>query len=267
MDLITESDCQTILKNITHNSAKLLKLISYNVTPYFEKTAGFIANHLKLVITVEVNSDKGILVETVKVFIKTVPNSPSHARYVEGIGVFHKELQNFNKLLPLLQNVSNKLGHFWSPKCYLTKSKLLAFEDLTESGFKMMDSCLLDYNHLKVAAEVLGYFHGASIILESSFKINNDKCNIKEMFPDCVKENTYVDDRNHARYTWYSSSIKVVEKIIRTLKHKYTEDQMEEIASKLSKFKEDVKKTFKTSETKLNVFCHGDLWMNNIMFR
>lgn len=130
------------------------------------------------------------------------------------------------------------------------------FEELPRSKFLKVDRRAgLDLQHLKVAMEKLAKLHAASAVLnceDSQLFTHHQQPNISEyfktfhlLFINCVK--SLVDETSGENY-----------------------EEAETLVAKLNAFERNmidkVSEAFMLQGSDFGVLCHGDLWINNLLF-
>lgn len=135
----------------------------------------------------------------------------------------------------------------------------MVFEDLKVSGFTMADrKLLLDMDHCKLTMKKLGRFHAASIIHVDRYPNSFEKYNFgiinsgekaNEMMFGMISNG--IEDITSVAATWGKEYENVVENLIKN-KEKF-----------ITKIIESASSEFDT----LKVLNHGDLWVNNMMFK
>lgn len=249
--IISHQECEDLVKKVF---GKLNDCImSFKLNLIGEVPLGFLGNHYELAI--EIKNKLINEVHQLSFFVKTKPTVATHIEYVDDIGVFPKETELFENLLPKLQNVTSFLKSQWSPKCYITKKDVLVFENLAKQNYQMATDRLVDLEHCKIIVKTLAEFHAASVILEKKENIA-----INKVYPNVIKEATYILEEGYTRNKWLLSGINALTFICKMSKRE------KEAHLLSSKIKGAVAKV-KPSVDSQNVLCHGDLWLNNFMFK
>lgn len=134
--------------------------------------------------------------------------------------------------------------------------KYLMFEDLLLSKFAKVDRRAgLNVHHLKLAVEKLAKLHAASAVLsaeDDTIFTHHHQPNISEYFK-----------------TFHSLFINCVKAVVdETSGENYEEAQA--LARKLNSFEHNmidkVSEAFMLQNGDFGVLCHGDLWLNNLLF-
>ncbi|KAL5281270.1 hypothetical protein ACFFRR_004966 [Megaselia abdita] len=237
-----------------------IKVIEYDLNGNGDGPSGFLADHQLLMVLVErLLTDGSKKQDRLKFFLKSAPAAQSRLDYITEIGVFAKEVNVYSVVLPTLQKYVH--DRYFAPRCYYSKEDILVMEDLNEQGFRLGTGRdgIFDMDHLKCCLKALATFHGSSIVFEEK-----SGKSINQTYPLATTENAYPKD-NEARTTNFMNGTAALMELIKVLP-KY-KSQLDLI---LKKFPEKMKLIFeytKTSSEFRNVFQHGDLWANNVMFK
>ena len=130
-------------------------------------------------------------------------------------------------------------------------------QDLREQGFKMADRALgLDLKHSLLVMKHIGRYHGASAVLQQktpeNFLYFHEPLYGSKLFELCESLfRTGVTNLAQEMVMWPQYRERFSEKLLKLADNAYT------------KFLDSLKRR----EEEFNVLCHGDLRLNNIMFR
>lgn len=256
--------CEKYLKDQGDGSEVQMEIIDYDLKPVSEDLSGFFGYHRFLIVNVKTKNEvneKEFKTQTIRFFTKTAPvEIESRMEYLEQFGVYKKEMSVFSEVLPKLEQIFPEI----SPKCYYADNTLLVLEDLNLLHYKMAAGRdgLLDYPHLKCTVKTLAAMHVASIVYEV-----REKKKFNELFPEACVENAYPMNypKDHMRYQNFRNALKVFKEFIK-LMPKYQTNQ-EEILQKLQPLFALIYPMAQTSTKYQNVFSHGDMWANNVMFQ
>jgi len=135
--------------------------------------------------------------------------------------------------------------------------QVIVMQDLKAHGFKMADRTRgLDLQHGLLVMKQIGRYHGASAVLQQkkpeSLLYFHESLYGSKAFEAC-EDFFRTGPTNLAQEVakWPHYRDKFSEKLLNLAENAYT------------KFIDSVKRC----EEEFNVLCHGDLWLNNIMFR
>lgn len=194
-------------------------------------------------------------------FLKAVPKDvEKRAEYLDETGFFSREVQVYESLIPKLLDVSSIA---WAPECYLAKEgQFIIMEILQDFKTKSTQDLVFDFDHLKVASSTLAIFHASSIILEEK-SVHQVSVHFKEM----LTENAYPQIKGHVRQQGLENAISVLSTLLKLIPE-YSESTKLKII--IEKFPDTIRRIYKlveTSKVYRNVVSHGDLWVNNFMFK
>jgi|SRR5690349_22951050 len=249
---VNREDVQAILAKDLNNLSE--EYLSHEIVPWSDKPIGYLADHCRLRINFKSSESKDY-------FFKAVPkNVESRVGYMEETGIFAKEVKVYQNLITKLLECSSIS---WAPKCYLAKDEnFIVLEILND--FKIMSTLNLTFDvpHLKVAASTLAVFHASTLIQEkkSGRKLSED-------YKEIMKENAYPLTPGSVRRQGLENAIEVLSELLKVTPRYQNSPKLRMI---LENFPDTVRKIYKfvlPSESYTNVFNHGDLWVNNFMFK
>lgn len=260
-NMLSEEDCFTILHNKLNSCDYTLK--SFAVSGFSER-AGFLGDHFNL----KINICRKCKEEQLSFFMKTIPSTPSQREFSISSGAVFKEYRMFTKFVPLLKSHGINILEEVLPKTYLCRyDDLIVQEDLTEQGFVRLNPQLsLGFEEIKTVLKALAKFHAAFIILEE--KISKERgCNyrLNQEFQKEFQETFYTKkhkpnaDGMNASKTGARASVDAF----------YREGKLgREVLCKLLEEAVDKQEEYvKPSDRFRNTVGHGDLWVNNMLFR
>ncbi|XP_069690951.1 uncharacterized protein [Periplaneta americana] len=179
--------------------------------------------------------------------------------------IFHQETAAFSIMFPamykLLDNVPSLNNQPFSAKYLYSDShetaSSIVLEDLKVNGFRLADNRIsgLDLKHCLLVMKTIARFHAASLV-----QYEKDPT-IFEPFMD----NMFSIDEDIGIEAFFTENIKKVANEVETWpKYKDT------FAKKLHNLCDTVMEKWRLGVSRngeFNVLCHGDLWLNNMMFR
>lgn len=234
----------------------------FTIDPTFASGKG--ENYLGVLYGLDVNGVKENGEKTGLKLILKIPLDSAIMRQKAPIHkMYRREAYAYNILLPKLYALQEKFlvpesEKFRHIKCYRADAEefkeYLILDDMRAKDFKMANRReSLSVNHLKLALKTLASFHALSFVLKKSNP---------EEFDDIGRKLNDLSDFNTEGFTNYMEALK-------TRALSVIEDPV--LAEKL--------KTFSVSASKLgdyldpegispySVFCHGDCWNNNMLFK
>ncbi|XP_061398993.1 uncharacterized protein LOC133334678 [Musca vetustissima] len=253
-------------ENPSSNGNLHLNVIRYQLQPISDSPSGFFGHHRFLVVDVQVantaeDGHETINFNRIRFFIKAAPvENVSRMDYLEEFGVYKKEIMVYRDVLPALQKIFPGVA----PKCYYADNNLLVFEELQQMGHKMAAGRdgLLDYEHLQSAVKTLARLHAASMAFEYQHNVK-----INEIYPLATKEDAYPENlpTTHVRYQNFVNGLEVFGELIKQMP-KY-EKHVDYILANLKSKMSIIFQLAQPSKEFRNVFSHGDLWANNMMYK
>uniref|UniRef100_A0A1B6JDW9 CHK kinase-like domain-containing protein n=1 Tax=Homalodisca liturata TaxID=320908 RepID=A0A1B6JDW9_9HEMI len=170
---------------------------------------------------------------------------------------FTKEQTIYNELL---SKIYKKINYQFGPRSFYSPVKsVLVMQDLKEDGYIMCDRTKqLDFAHCIKVMKTIASFHATSVVIQHE----------EPKFVESISEETmYRDDSPIGGFVkmMIVPVLKMVGDMLNNIEgcEKYANlifNKMENVwSSSLERFKPKVKG--------LNVLTHGDLWINNILFK
>uniref|UniRef100_A0A1I8P7T0 CHK kinase-like domain-containing protein n=1 Tax=Stomoxys calcitrans TaxID=35570 RepID=A0A1I8P7T0_STOCA len=174
------------------------------------------------------------------------------------------EEQMFTRVLPTMEGFFNRLRNAkikLYPRCFLTEKvdghEFYVLEDLNTMGYFCADRIRgLDEAHARLLMQKIGQFHAASLMYEKKFpEIVNSlgKSHFANGATDVVAEAIAFGGMEYVANmieTWAGY-----------------EQLSSKIRSLSARFNDKVKKVVDPQNSVVNVITHGDLWINNVLFR
>lgn len=249
------------LHNCIDEVAKLkgLEDYVYHVDLVCGKGENYISNVFRILIKDVQNEEKQHSL-IVKTLINTARQDLFHEFHVREVNAYEKIVKKYEEIqenLDLKQRVV-------FPKCEYTRveksQELIILEDMKARGYeidtKLANYERLSYPQVSTAINELAKFHALSFIYEK--QDSKTFATVKSEFQDIIFSERFLNKSNKIRNYFHESfgmSLNLVEDV--DAKHK-----LEQIQTRLL----ELLKMY-TRPGKNNVLCHGDCWINNIMFK
>lgn len=252
-DWLNESFLKTVLKQDRCHD-KEVKVNSFDVTPAVPPGANYGSDLFRVQgkYQEEDNSDQ---VKEVSVLVKVLVTTQYMGKFLEEHGLGEKEYLAYSEFLPEVYKVLPKDEKFTPKLLYSLGPKAIVLEDLKDQGFEMADRLKqLDFNHCLVCMRTVAKFHAASIAVIK---------NKPEFIEKLGKHPIY--DRENAASEMIKNSACMFTKAVKTWDG--FEDFEEKSRRVLETIRDDVCDVAVPRKDILNVLNHGDLWLNNMMFK
>lgn len=228
----------------------------YHVEIVSGKGDNYIANIFRVLIK---DTEKD---NNVSVIVKTLVKTSRQDTFYELHG---REVIVYTEVIPIFESIQDHLedDKVLLPKCLYSSAEkgkeILILEDLSAQNFAM-DKKLsqfekLDYLQVRLVLSQLAKFHALSFICEEKKIESFEK--LKGRFDDIIFEKTFLDKSKLKDYfpECYEMSLKVINDLDAKKKLEQVKDKLLTIMKKY------------VQQTKYNVLCHGDCWINNILFK
>ncbi|PSN46873.1 hypothetical protein C0J52_19078 [Blattella germanica] len=203
--------------------------------------------------------------ETISLVIKAELINTEISKMTTEVGAFDKEITMFDVVIPTLRKILEDAAPgkypLYAAKCFYTHHgtpvSFLAFEDLKAVGYSLaLHSDGLDMKHCLLTLRTLAAYHAAGVVMEKTEPQKIDK------FRD---------------YFWRENMRESMEKMFNPVLHNVAleaenwpecKGQIVDSLKRLSVSSFDhLLESTRRNEEDFHVLCHGDVWMNNLMFR
>ncbi|XP_058818073.1 uncharacterized protein LOC131681334 [Topomyia yanbarensis] len=253
---LTKDYLEDILRNEKRDTCVMVE--DYSVNRALGKGENFSSDILRIRIVYKRNHE----IDRVQSYIlKVALVTEGMAAMLEEYDVFHREIIFYKNILPKIEellkmtNYQKKLA----PSCHrinINDPKHFVFEDLAQDGFKAANRKIgLDYRQLELLLEKVAKFHATT-----SFIYRQNK--------DIMKHHHYrnVNEEVHHFYTLFRNSMVVCAEMAETWP-----TTSPTIARKLYDLERTVIskacQVYTVDDSSFNVLNHGDLWVNNVMYK
>ncbi|CAG9787009.1 unnamed protein product [Diatraea saccharalis] len=228
------------------------RLIGSEVAPASETMAGFLSDHLKITLHVEVKGRQ----EDIRLFVKRVPsdNLPK-AEFVEMKNFFKKEMAMFQ----MFEEMHTTEDRPCFVKALYYNDKMIVMRDLSVDGYSIRPKLVcMDLPHLRLAAASIAKFHAAFVNYETTKAIQKSY-NFLDQYGDVVTETVYLDS------PWLRTGAKLIANVLKIFSDKH-KNLVQDLEDKISDLFIKACDSFTEYKDTVNVANHKDLWNNNIMF-
>ncbi|KAJ8708230.1 hypothetical protein PYW07_010355 [Mythimna separata] len=238
--------------------AKGIEDFEYNVDCVSGKKANYIANVFRVEIR-ETDSDKN----NISVIVKTLANTERQVMFHK---LHEREVIAYNKVITKfkdLQNVLYEHERLELSDCLFSNTEssneIIILDDLRTKGYEI-DGKLAKYENLgiKEISIVLGElakFHALSFVFQNKEPAKFNE--VKSEFHDLLYQDHFLN-KTKLRHYFFES----FETSLRQLTDEEARKKLESIDVRLL----DLLQMY-TNPSKTNVLCHGDCWVNNMLFK
>ncbi|XP_050308312.1 uncharacterized protein LOC126744795 [Anthonomus grandis grandis] len=244
-NLLSKATCIEILKkNLKHEFV----LVDFTLENINSDTLGFLGDHLLLKIFYRIQGET----REETFFVKCHPQVNENQEECLDLGLIRREVTFYKEIVSKLQSL---VPVKFSPEFYFGKDDdVLVLENLHTKNFHVSDEIYLSKDKLKSVIINQANMHAASIIFEDSRSMLHE-------FQEDLTQNRLDYVEGHIRCEWRNNGIRCVAKLCSyfTGRSDIEKRVLEYSANEMTKFDH-------IYEDGVNVFCHNDLWGNNLMF-
>lgn len=200
--------------------------------------------------------------KVLSVVVKTAASDPNTRAVMHIHAMFGREVWMYRNLIPIFKSIrkqsENDILQF--PECIEASdedgNEWLAFEDMCSKGYSLHRPRLssLDETHMKIALTALAEFHALSFVLKHQDLLLFNK--LTKQVPDTV----FPPKSEGEMFKSYLGN--VVERALNVISNKEHKEKLEKFCDNLY---EKIIEVLQPNQYR--VFCHGDYWKNNIMFK
>ncbi|CAO1334302.1 unnamed protein product [Diamesa serratosioi] len=251
---LSSDDISEILNGSLNKDAKYL---SHRILRLSEKPIGYLGDHYLLLILLELNGLK----EEKDFFLKIIPKHvEKRMEYLSETRMFQKEIGLYQTLLPRLLSLGSIK---WAPRCFFARDDdFIVLENLKDYAVIASKDLVFNKDQIILAASTLGIFHASSVVLEEQTKMK-----IVDLYPEELIENAYPRDENNIRRRGLENAIEVLKELIKRIPKYQNAANLKVILENFGKCVRRIYDFAEPSKKYRNVVNHGDLWLNNFMFK
>ncbi|XP_022837461.1 uncharacterized protein LOC111364703 [Spodoptera litura] len=238
--------------------AKGIQDFEYHVDCISGKRANYIANVFRVEIA-ETDSDDNNISVIIKTLVNTERQVLYHKLHEREVVAYHKVISKFKDI----QNVLYEHERLELSECLYSNTEnsreIIILEDLTTKGYDV-DGKLAKYENLgikeiSVVLAELAKFHALSFVFQCKEPMVFKE--ISTEFHDLLYQNHFLNKTKLRDYFFES-----FEMSLKLVTDEDAKEKLEIVKSKLLQLLQMYVKPRKT-----NVFCHGDCWVNNMLFK
>lgn len=248
-------DLQTVIKHILKATPFTIK--NYNIEPANSEASGVLATHSRVFVNVQVGTSN----KCFQFFVKSYPEQDSTKAFAKEFGAFKKEVGFYTEILQELIRFGVSLPY---AVCYHGRTDdvndFVVLEDLSKSEYRLVNRRNgLDFEHCAVTLKGLARLHATSVIHEK-----NKRKPLNKVYDYLFYTFFNPEDRGNKAENIFQQNIDTFKKLV-TLMPQY-KNSIHEVQKQLDDAYDKASKFLSTSDV-LNVVCHGDIWINNILFK
>lgn len=190
--------------------------------------------------------------------IKTVVASPEMAQMVIENGIYQKEMVMYDRILPKFQKLLISVGDtetLFSPAIFVDiENCTLIFDDLKQIGYTLANRITgVDDKHVDLLIRKIAKFHACSMVLAQTGSED-----FKEFLESPFKDDGLTETFMFGMYEAFLSEIR---------NWKGFDTYVEKLEKLQGRLLKQTIEMFSESKFPIKVLAHGDLWVNNMMFR
>ncbi|XP_050309783.1 uncharacterized protein LOC126745813 [Anthonomus grandis grandis] len=252
---ISQEDIYVTVKNKFGDSD--FRLISYELIPLDQRN-GHLGDYFQLKVQVERNNE----VQLLEMFVKFLNAKIDFFKQLLARGPSKKEEFFYLEYIPKLRELGlNELLSF-APECYFSRvDDVLVLEDMTAKGYiGLTPDCKLDLLTLKLTVSELAKLHASSFIFEQAL-LKKEK-SFYDLYSKYLQEVFFVIDSKESKKA-FQRIVKVIVYLCQVFSNI---SNKEEVAQKAQSLLKQAFALLPKSDEFINVLCHGDVYVANMLF-
>ncbi|KAJ8722059.1 hypothetical protein PYW08_004461 [Mythimna loreyi] len=253
MELLSQDEINLIVKKCGFTN-----VLSWKLEDFPDKVIGYLGDHMKLIIQVELHG----ISSSLNLFLKCMPRFDKwKSEYLKELGFFNKEYVMLSGLFNEFENGTG--SRKWRPKLLFIREDIFVFENVSLLGYVMPHHQeTMGFEELKASVECLARFHAQSYIYEErKSKQLGRPYRIWEHYSDYLQE-------PNSRPTWRNTGRNAVIDYLKEFsKYKSEPNFNRYVESVIPKLFQNAMDLMKPSSEYRNAVVHRDLWTNNIFLK
>ncbi|CAB3227377.1 unnamed protein product [Arctia plantaginis] len=253
-EILNEKQIQIILKR-SFGDDVACKVTDSETKPAMDGIAGFLGDHWKAVLNVDVEGET----KKIHLFLKRLPvENKARSDFINVNNYFRRE----ELMYKLFEEICDDGPNRFCTKAYVYTDSIVVMPDLTLEKY----AChfylhTLNPEQVFVATKSIAQFHAAFVNYETkkSMSLKRSYSTLQE-YDHLLKEPIFCD------CPWLKAAAKLSANLLKTFSGKPYRNWLD-LEMKLAKKYLEACDTLKEHKNTLNVLLHRDLWVNNIMFK
>ncbi|GAB0088784.1 LOC111597534 [Sergentomyia squamirostris] len=247
---------QNVLKKDEND--QLLKITKFEIIPGSKAGDHFASVMFKAIVSY---NSKGKIVTGRSLIIKTMPVEDGVKKdLLNEMNVFGRETEMYTKVLPEMARIMESIGDTdeMAPKCIYHSDDpvIIIFDDITKYGYEMHDEGFFDFDNAIKIVKKLAKYHALS------YYMNDNKYSNKIDFQNME---TFMKESNMDRLKMFFAGLDILHNEL--LEWPGFEFIAEKMSKQNEKLIENIVPVYKPNpQTGINVLCHGDFHIKNMMF-
>jgi aminoglycoside/choline kinase family phosphotransferase len=251
---VSPGDIFSAIKTLYGQFATVLE---YDVQRATASVQGFTSLMLRVNTTVKVNENT---TEKTSIILKRMPILQTQLDMFSEMDLFEKEITYFTKVVPILKSINSNLPIV---NCIHAYDRTIVMEDLCKYGYETMaknvrdmtNDDLIDISHMRLAVRKLAQLHATTIDI-----------NWEEKLGKYVQNDTLFDGVGAETFKkTFDRSAKSISILIKELYPNNHEKYTKWLLS--DKYFKYLRELARPNSKLINLLCHGDFWVNNMMFK
>lgn len=244
----------TVLQGGTDSKLKV-EVVKFSASPAVAPGNNYLSHLYRVLIEYRIGNYEKSTALIIKVPIQN--SFLSELSNDENYDFFDKEPKVYKELLPKMKEKINV--EFGPESFYCPLKNGLVLKDLKLDGYIMCDRFKqLDYEHCKITITTVAKFHAASVACQHDNADLIQDLGKERMFDSGIHSDTEMKQ-------WLYGSVKNVLDIMGEIEDCQPASRL--MNERIDELAESFKMSCLPKSKGLNVLNHGDLWVNNIMFK
>ncbi|CAH1099695.1 unnamed protein product [Psylliodes chrysocephalus] len=257
---ISREDCYEIIRNKFGTTN--VDFVDFKVEPVNERF-GVMADYYRLKINIKENGK----LNTQHFFVKSLYSQKDEMRTTFTRNVYIKEQMFYTEFIPLLRKFALDEVLDFLPICYFSNDNFMIYDDISVEGYSNIDvHTTLSYEQLSSIFKLMSKLHSTSILFEEKLsEICGKPVYLNDYFKKMVADHFFTKEGGFGEF--FDCSLRTCHHIFNKIPEFFKNKNIDKFKQQLSTIFEDCYEKVKPSKVSRNFLCHGDAWINNILFK